>query len=163
MSLVKQWVIPIRKEKLPCISTMADRISSFLDSVLWHILSFLPTKQVVVTSLLSRPYGTFYGVQFSHDADIINYDKLREVSFIQSVYSFMLFRDMDQPFQRLCLDIVLPVILEVSRLGLRLQWEHIIFLGVIILRTWKSRVWLLILKESSAGWPSWLELTSIHI
>jgi len=79
---------------------MAD-ISDFPYSILCYILSFPPTKQVVATSVLSKRWNLLWlsvpSLDFDHDEG----DKEACSRFILSAYSFLLWRDKDQPFHRL--------------------------------------------------------------
>jgi len=86
--------------------TMADIISSFPDEILCHILSFLPTKQVVATSVLSKRWNLLWRsipfFDFHYDGNLFDYDKDKEAysDFLRSVDSFLLWRDRYQPLHR---------------------------------------------------------------
>ncbi|QCD94892.1 hypothetical protein DEO72_LG5g2981 [Vigna unguiculata] len=85
---------------------MADIISSFPDEILCHILSFLPTKQVVATSVLSKRWNLLWRsipfFDFHYDGNLFDYDKDKEAysDFLRSVDSFLLWRDRYQPLHR---------------------------------------------------------------
>ncbi|ESW23061.1 hypothetical protein PHAVU_004G015200 [Phaseolus vulgaris] len=83
---------------------MADIMSSFPDSILCYILSFLPTKDVVATSVLSKRWKLLWlsvtSMDFDHH-DRMDFDKDACSRFLVPVYSFLLWRDMDQPLHRL--------------------------------------------------------------
>ena len=85
-------------------STMADRISSLPDSILCDILSSLPTKEVVATSVLSKRWILLWRSVPSFHFDY-NHDKYKEACthFLQLVDSFLLSRDREQPLHRFCL------------------------------------------------------------
>ena len=95
-------------------STMADMISNFSDDILLYILSFLPTKQVVATSVLSKRWYLLWRSVTSFDFDDfptdynIDHDKGKEAytNFLHSVDSFLLRRDRDQPLHRFRLSCV---------------------------------------------------------
>ncbi|XP_027923021.1 F-box/FBD/LRR-repeat protein At1g16930-like [Vigna unguiculata] len=80
---------------------MADRISSLPDSILCDILSSLPTKEVVATSVLSKRWIFLWRSVPSFHFDY-NHDKYKEACthFLQSVDSFLLSRDREQPLHR---------------------------------------------------------------
>ncbi|TKY66132.1 F-box/LRR-repeat protein [Spatholobus suberectus] len=84
---------------------MEDRISSLPDTVLCHVLSFLPTKVAVATSLLCKRWNHLWRSVPVLDFDDDNYHTNNETyfRFVRSVYAFILSRDMDQPLQRFCL------------------------------------------------------------
>jgi hypothetical protein len=50
----------VKKLKLDTVLDMDDRISNLPDSLIYHILSLLPTKQAVATSILSRTWKPFW-------------------------------------------------------------------------------------------------------
>ncbi|XP_014517506.1 FBD-associated F-box protein At3g52670 [Vigna radiata var. radiata] len=83
-----------------------DIISSFPDEILCHILSFLPTKHVVATSVLSKRWKFLWRslpfFDFHYDGDLFDYDRNNEnySHFLHSVDSFLLSRDKDQPLHR---------------------------------------------------------------
>jgi len=77
-----------------------DRITSLPNSILCYILSFLPTKQVVTTSVLSKHWKPLWRSVSSleFDSKDFNFD---EIYFHRSIYSFLFLRDSDQPLNRL--------------------------------------------------------------
>jgi len=87
---------------------MADIISCLPDSILCYILSFLPTKDVVTTSVLSKRWNLLWRSVPSFDFDLntlynLDYDiEMEDFSrFVRSANSFLRGRDMDQPLHRL--------------------------------------------------------------
>ncbi|XP_061341179.1 F-box/FBD/LRR-repeat protein At4g00160-like [Gastrolobium bilobum] len=80
----------------------ADRISTLPDAVLCYILSFLPTKLCVATSILSRRWRPLWRSVPTLDFDDSGYDQSREIyrRFVQSVYVAIYSRDLHQPIQR---------------------------------------------------------------
>jgi len=86
---------------------MADIISGFPDSILCYILSFLPTKQVVATSVLSKRWNLLWrsvpSFDYEHHDPTGDYeDDLDACSdFLYSMFSHLLLRDMDKPLHRL--------------------------------------------------------------
>lgn len=79
-----------------------DRISSLPDSLISHILSFLPTKDVVSTSILSKRWKSLWPsittLDFNDEAHApSNYQ--RYMVFVQFVYKILVSRDF-QPIKR---------------------------------------------------------------
>jgi len=88
---------------------MADIISSIPDEILLYILSFLPTKQVVATTILCKRWNLLWRSVPSFDfvySDDYHWHKEEESynHFLHSVYSFMHLRDLDQPLRRFSLN-----------------------------------------------------------
>ncbi|KOM56849.1 hypothetical protein LR48_Vigan10g274100 [Vigna angularis] len=83
---------------------MADMISSFPDDILCYILSFLPSNEVVATSVLSKRWYRLWRWVHSFDFDyhIRGNDKNKEAyyPFLLSMLSFLAFRRLDQPLHR---------------------------------------------------------------
>ncbi|TKY45117.1 putative F-box/LRR-repeat protein [Spatholobus suberectus] len=85
---------------------MADKISALPDAVLCHILSFLPTRVAVATSVLSKRWNPIWrsvpSLDFDFEEDFILCICLKAASFrfVQSLYAFILLRDLDQPIPR---------------------------------------------------------------
>ncbi|TKY66174.1 FBD-associated F-box protein [Spatholobus suberectus] len=87
---------------------MTDRISRLPDAVLCYILSFLPTKVAVATSVLSNRWKPLWRsvptLDFDYDSYVIDGNsKATHSRFVHSVCTFILSRDLDQPIQRFCL------------------------------------------------------------
>ncbi|XP_061362332.1 F-box/FBD/LRR-repeat protein At5g56420-like [Gastrolobium bilobum] len=78
---------------------MADRISTLPASVLCHILSFLPTKQVVATSVLNKTWNPLWRSVSTLDFHFQNLNKEKCSRFVQWVNEVILSRDLHQPIQ----------------------------------------------------------------
>ncbi|TKY66139.1 F-box/FBD/LRR-repeat protein [Spatholobus suberectus] len=82
---------------------MADKISALPDAVLSHILSFLPTKIAVATSVLSKRWKPLWRsvptLNFDDLDDTYDFDKETYSRFVQLVYAVFLSRDLQQPIQ----------------------------------------------------------------
>ncbi|KAK2407035.1 FBD-associated F-box protein [Trifolium repens] len=82
-----------------------SKISSLPDSILCHILSFLPTKQAVATSILSKKWIPLWlsvftlDFDFRDEFDVLSFDTARDQSRL--VYSVMLFRPDTLPIRTL--------------------------------------------------------------
>ncbi|XP_057446548.1 FBD-associated F-box protein At4g10400-like [Lotus japonicus] len=80
---------------------MVDTISILPDSILCDILSFLPTKQAVATSVLSKRWKPLWlsvpTLDFDH---VLLYNNEDSARFVQSVYAVILFRDQHQPIHK---------------------------------------------------------------
>ncbi|CAI8596074.1 unnamed protein product [Vicia faba] len=74
---------------------MADRISEFHDSILCHILSFLPTKHAATTSILSKRWKSLWLSVLTLDFDCESFKAM--ASFDYSVHKFMLLRNIGLP------------------------------------------------------------------
>ena len=79
---------------------MADLISSIPDDILLYILSSLPTKQVVATSVLSKRWNPLWRSVPSFDFSICYENREEACDHFHSVYSFLRSRDRDQPLLR---------------------------------------------------------------
>ncbi|XP_057444507.1 F-box/FBD/LRR-repeat protein At4g00160-like, partial [Lotus japonicus] len=83
-------------------SKMDDRLSLLPDPILCHILSFLPTKQSVATSVLSKRWMPLWRSVPTLDLEYSNYTGNKEeyARFVHSVYAFIVSRDMHHPIQK---------------------------------------------------------------
>ncbi|WVY95342.1 hypothetical protein V8G54_034430 [Vigna mungo] len=85
---------------------MADLISSLPDEIICYILSFLPSQQVVTTTVLSKRWNLLWRFVPSLDFDtaIEDFWRLNRRKtfnkFYSSMYSFLVGRE-DQPFYRI--------------------------------------------------------------
>ncbi|QCD95197.1 hypothetical protein DEO72_LG5g3290 [Vigna unguiculata] len=83
---------------------MADMISSIPDDILLYILSFLPTKQVVATTVLSKRWNLLFRSVPSFDFSYrMDYDKNHIEDcyhFFHSVFSFLLSRDSNRSLHK---------------------------------------------------------------
>nr|KYP55999.1 Putative F-box/LRR-repeat protein At5g41840 family [Cajanus cajan] len=90
---------------------MADRISSLPDELVCHILSFLPTKEAVATSVLAKNWKPLWlsvpTLHFNDQNYLQNEDTYSR--FLQSVYTVMLLRDASQPIQSFNLECKSPL------------------------------------------------------
>ncbi|XP_061362328.1 F-box/LRR-repeat protein At4g14096-like [Gastrolobium bilobum] len=104
---------------------MADRISMLPACVLCHILSFLPTKQVVSTSVLSKTWNPLWRsvstLHFDFQGRMYNcdLDKEKYSRFVQWVNEVILSRDLHQPIQTFCLRHRTLIVLKLNGLVLK--------------------------------------------
>jgi len=95
---VKRCVVVALKEH----QSMADRISELPDTVLCHILSYLPTTDAIATSVLSKSWKIVW-----RSCPSLRFDDFRYVyphsrpysPFIQSIHMALLLRDCHQTIQ----------------------------------------------------------------
>ncbi|XP_057446523.1 F-box/FBD/LRR-repeat protein At4g26340-like [Lotus japonicus] len=96
---------------------MEDRLSILPDSILCRILSFLPTKQAVATSILSKKWKPLWrSVTTLHFDDAKYYTTSKEVyaRFVQSVYAVILSRDQHQPINTFRLSCICSPCLDMA-------------------------------------------------
>ncbi|CAI8585565.1 unnamed protein product [Vicia faba] len=74
---------------------MEDRLSEFHDSILCHILSFLPTKHAATTSILSKRWKSLWLFVLTLDFDCKSFKDM--AAFDYSVHKFMLLRNIGLP------------------------------------------------------------------
>ena len=76
-----------------------DRISALPDAVLCRILSFMPTKTVVATSVLSKRWRPLWLSVPTVDLDDEGYEQTKEshLRFVRLAYAVLLSRDVKQP------------------------------------------------------------------
>ncbi|CAL5201569.1 unnamed protein product [Lathyrus oleraceus] len=74
---------------------MADRISEFHDSILCHILSFLPTKHAATTSILSKRWKSLWLSVLTLDFDCKSFQDMTYHGY--SVHKLMLLRKSELP------------------------------------------------------------------
>jgi hypothetical protein len=74
-----------------------DRISTMPDSVICHILSFLPTKQAAATTILSKRWNPIWLSVLALDFDEQNFADF--TAFRHFVYSVMLLRNITLPIR----------------------------------------------------------------
>ena len=76
-----------------------DRISALPDAVLCHILSFMPIKMAVATSLVSKRWRPLWLSVPTVDLDDKGYMETNEshLRFVRLAYAVLLFRDATQP------------------------------------------------------------------
>ncbi|XP_057425444.1 F-box/FBD/LRR-repeat protein At4g26340-like [Lotus japonicus] len=86
---------------------MADMISMLPDEVLCHILSFLPTEEVVTTMVLSKRWKPLWPLVSTLDFYDHRYLDFKEFkshfSFIRFVYATMFSRGLNQPIKNFTL------------------------------------------------------------
>ncbi|XP_057426145.1 F-box/FBD/LRR-repeat protein At4g26340-like [Lotus japonicus] len=84
-------------------ATKVDRISKLPDEVLCHILSFLPTEEVVATSVLSKRWMPLWlsvpTLDFVHSRYVYSNKSKSDFDFINFVYAAILSRDLNQPIK----------------------------------------------------------------
>ncbi|KAK7395466.1 hypothetical protein VNO78_16025 [Psophocarpus tetragonolobus] len=83
------------------MSPMADRISSLPNTLIYHVLSFLPTKEAAATSVLSKKWRPMWLSVSTLHFDDQTYSENEETyfRFLELVYTVMLLRDVSQPIQ----------------------------------------------------------------
>ncbi|XP_057418320.1 F-box/FBD/LRR-repeat protein At1g16930-like [Lotus japonicus] len=82
---------------------MADRISNLPDEVICHILSFLPTEDVVATTVLSKRWRSLWllvpTLDFHYERYISSNNNRSHSSFVRFVYATILGRSFPQPIK----------------------------------------------------------------
>ncbi|XP_061366705.1 F-box/FBD/LRR-repeat protein At4g00160-like [Gastrolobium bilobum] len=80
---------------------MENRINTLPDAVLCHILSFLPTREAITTSVLSKRWKPLWlsvpTLDFDDCRDIKNHEEYSR--FVQLVYAVILSRELHQPIK----------------------------------------------------------------
>ncbi|CAL5201559.1 unnamed protein product [Lathyrus oleraceus] len=74
---------------------MAERISELHDSILCHILSFLPTKHAATTSILSKRWKSLWLSVLTLDFDCKSFQDMTCHGY--SVHQLMLLRKIELP------------------------------------------------------------------
>ncbi|KAF7825312.1 F-box/FBD/LRR-repeat protein [Senna tora] len=85
------------------VTVNADRFSALPDSLLCHILSFIPTKEAVATSVLSKRWRPVWRYTHSFDFDDQNYksNETQYSRFVQFVNTVLFSLDKSHPIKRL--------------------------------------------------------------
>ena len=78
-----------------------DRVSSLPDSILSHVLSFLPTKDSVATSVLSKHWNPLWLLVLDLNFDSQTFKDY--ITFSHVVYSVIVSREITLPIRSLCL------------------------------------------------------------
>ncbi|XP_057446564.1 F-box/FBD/LRR-repeat protein At4g00160-like [Lotus japonicus] len=88
------------------LGRMGDLVSTLPEELICHILSFLPTKQVVATSILSKRWMPLWRSVSTLDFDDSDFNgsKKAYARFVQSVYAFIVSRDMHLPIEKVRLN-----------------------------------------------------------
>lgn len=85
---------------------MKDKISALPDSLICHILSFLPTKQAVATSVISKRWRPLWPAISTLNFDDKSYSGSKDayLHFLRLVYTVMLLRGRERPIKKFILN-----------------------------------------------------------
>ncbi|XP_057416208.1 FBD-associated F-box protein At4g10400-like [Lotus japonicus] len=137
----------MKKKKM----NMEDRISGLPDEILCNILSFLPTKEAIATSALSKRWIPLWRSVSTLDFNFTDAKYLRSTKrhsrFVESVYAFILSRDFHQPFHQ-------PIT------KFRLSCHHVDELTPSTLTVWVNAALQRRVQHLDISLPGWYNLSN---